>query len=338
VRRLTAAALSGVVGAALAVVATPVVAHADPAGPTDFRSEITRLDPPTDAVTASIVGGDAFVLLEVAPGTEVVVVGYAGEPYLWFRPDGSVAENASSPARYLNEERFGGDVPDGVDPDAPPEWIEVGSGAHAWHDHRAHRMDRGRPPGAEPGDVVLDGVIPLVVDGRPVDLHVTSTLLAAPSPWPWVLLALGAGVAVVLAGRRSTHAAAVVTTLTAGIALVVGTWQFRSLPAETGPSITWWALPLTALVAAAIALGTAGRPGITSTGALAVAGVQLVVWGWQRRDGLTRALLPTDAPAWLDRLATALALGVGVAAVVVAGLTLGALWRHPAPAQAPTPT
>jgi hypothetical protein len=314
------------------VVAAPAVAHADPPAPTDVRTEVLRLDPPTESITVSIVGGDAFVLLEPAPGTEVMVMGYAGEPYLWFRADGTVAENASSPARYLNADRFGGDVPDGVDADAPPEWVEVGSGAHAWHDHRAHRMDRGRPPGAEPGDVVLDGVIPLVVDGDEVDLHVSATLLAAPVSWPWVLIAAATGTASFVAGRRSPRTAAAAATVAAALALLVGVWQFRSLPAETGPPVTWWAFPLTALVAAVVAVGAAQRSELVATGALAIAGVQLVIWAWQRLDGLTRALLPTEAPAWLDRLATSLALGVGAAAVTVAGTTITALWRPPTPA------
>ena len=42
-------------------------------------------------------------------------------------------------------------------------------------------------------------------------------------------------------------------------------------------------------------------------------GLELGAWVYLRRDGLARALLPTDAPYWLDRAVSA---GAGVAAVV----------------------
>ena len=62
-------------------------------------------------------------------------------------------------------------------------------------------------------------------------------------------------------------------------------------------------------------------------GAVLVAGAQLVVWGLVKRDGLTAALIPTDAPAWLDRLATAWALTGGAA---LTALALWALFAEPA--------
>ena len=46
----------------------PSAAIADSARPTDFRSEVLAVDPPTPSIEVSIVGGDAFVLLRVDPG------------------------------------------------------------------------------------------------------------------------------------------------------------------------------------------------------------------------------------------------------------------------------
>ena len=37
-------------------------------------------------------------------------------------------------------------------------------------------------------------------------------------------------------------------------------------------------------------------------------GVELAIWGWVKRDGLSAALIPTDAPGWLDRFAVAAAV------------------------------
>ncbi len=69
--------------------------------------------------------------------------------------------------------------------DAEPDWRPVaGGGIHAWHDHRAHWMSPVHPPGARPGDTVLEAVIPLVVNGSRVEVVVRSVLLAAPSPLP----------------------------------------------------------------------------------------------------------------------------------------------------------
>ncbi|MGH9132695.1 MAG: hypothetical protein ACRDZZ_02065, partial [Ilumatobacteraceae bacterium] len=78
--------------AVAAVVLSPAPAAADAAGPTDYRSEVVAVEPSTPSIEVSIVGGDAFVLLRVDPGIEVVVEGYAGEPYLRFAADGAVYE------------------------------------------------------------------------------------------------------------------------------------------------------------------------------------------------------------------------------------------------------
>ncbi len=83
-------------------------AFADPPGPTDYQSEIVSVEPPTPTIETSIIGGDSFFELTVAPGTEVIVIGYQGEDMLWFRTDGTVWENRNSPSTYLNADRLGG--------------------------------------------------------------------------------------------------------------------------------------------------------------------------------------------------------------------------------------
>ena len=96
------------VGVVLAAAfSTPV--FADPAGPTDYRSEVVSVDPATADIEVEIIGGDSFVQLTAQPGTDVIVVGYRGEPYLWFRPDGTVVENRNAPTTYQNLSRYGSD-------------------------------------------------------------------------------------------------------------------------------------------------------------------------------------------------------------------------------------
>ena len=100
---------------------SPTPAMADSAGPTDYRSEVVAIDPPTPSIAVSIVGGDSFVLLRVDPGVEVEIMGYQDEPYLRFAADGSVFENQRSPATYINGSRYGGGtIPDGVRPTPSP--------------------------------------------------------------------------------------------------------------------------------------------------------------------------------------------------------------------------
>ncbi|MDO8364591.1 MAG: hypothetical protein Q7V88_16995 [Actinomycetota bacterium] len=324
----------------------PAHAWADAAGPTDYRSQVVDVQPATPAVHLSVVGGDSFLQLSVDRGTEAEVVGYRGEPFIHFLPDGQVQENRASATYFLSASRYGNTLPAGFVDDAPADWHTVADdGTYAWHDHRIHWMIDTRPPGKQPGDVVLSAEVPLIVDGVEVDVKVESTWLPAASRLP-MWLGLSAGVAVVgavlavaaaAAGpaamrRRRARGIAGATSDLAVLAVVIGWWQYSSLPAETGPRPVWFALPAVAAVAGIAALVLAlrnARPGAAAGGQVAatlagsalvlLAGVNLVVWGWMRRDGFRFAILATDAPGWLDRFASAAALSGGA---LVAGYGL----------------
>ena len=317
----------GLVGAA----ASPV--FADPPGPTDYQSEIRSIEPETPTIEVGIVGGDSFVELRVEPGVEAMVIGYEGEDYLWFRPDGVVLENRNSPATYLNANRYGNDgVPATASADAEPSWEQVATGGHwAWHDHRAHWMQSARPFGLEAGDQILEAVIPIVVDGDTVEVTVISTWQPAPSPlamWLGVIAGLAVGVgAWLLRGSR-------IPAITASVPLVVlsvgvGAAQYFSLPSATGPRPIWIVLPLIAAVSAAagLLLGVTGKR-FGADAAMLLVGVELAVWGFMKRDGLDAAIVPTDAPFWLDRFTTAAALVGGVMLVAIA---IWSLFVVPAP-------
>lgn len=320
-RSIPGAVLGALLGVLLALMLGGP-AFADPAGPTDYRSEIVSIDPPTPTIAAEIIGGDSFLQLEAAAGTEVVVIGYQGEPYLWFRAEGGVLENRNAPTTYTNESRYGGDeIPPYATADADPDWEQIASGHRwAWHDHRIHWMQRIRPLGASAGDQILEAVVPLLVDDVDVDVVVISTWQAAPSALPMWLGGI-AGVALTAglwALRGRTWRMALVVT-PAALALVVGAWQFVSLPSETGPRVVWWLLPAiaTACAVVAVAAGLRGR-GFAASAAALLVGVELLIWGWMRRDGLSAAIIPSDAPGWLDRFAVAFVLvaGLGTAATM----------------------
>jgi len=319
VRRLVTGMITGL-GLAVAVAAP---AFADPPGPTDYQSEIRSVEPEMPAIEVGIIGGDSFLEMRVEPGTDAMVIGYQGEDYLWFRPDGVVLENQNSPATHLNENRYGNDgVPSTARADAEPSWEQVAtSGYWAWHDHRAHWMQSARPFGLSAGDQILEAVIPIVVDGTTVEVTVISTWQPEPSPFAMVCGAIaGLGVAVgawFLRGRRFPPIAATVPLVLLTVA--VGAAQYLSLPSPTGPRPIWIALPLIALLSAAVGVVLALRGmRFAADAAMLLVGVELAVWGFVKRDGLTAAIVPTDAPFWLDRFATASALVGGVAIVAIA--------------------
>ena len=106
---------------------------------------------------------------------EVVVLGYAGEPYLRVGPKG-VFENARSPATYLNRSTtITGSPPKSADAKAAPVWRRVSTGTTAsWHDHRAHFMG-----GDDPPEVVRDPDQRRVVDNWVIPMRVGSTDVAA---------------------------------------------------------------------------------------------------------------------------------------------------------------
>lgn len=313
----------GLAAAVGTVVVAPVgVAGADPPGPTDFETVVLGIEPETPSIEVAVIGGDSFVQLTVAPGTEVVVLGYDAEPYLRFSADGVVEENRQSPTLALNEDRYGTASPGTGDPSAPPEWAIVATaGRYAWHDHRAHWMSRDDPTGYERGDRIQDGQIPLHVDGREVIISVATVWLDEPSQMPvaaGAILAVFAVLIVVSVRWRVAWALVAASVAAAGI----GWWQVASVPAETGPSSIWWLLPAVAGASGLIAV-VLGRS-LVSHALVVLGGIELALWAYLRRDGLARATLPTDAPFWLDRGVTSAA---AIAAVIVVAASTVAMLR-----------
>lgn len=319
--------LGALAALAAGVLAPAGVAFADPAGPTDFETTITSVEPAVPGVEVSVVGGDSFLRLDVEPGIEVVVLGYQQEPYLRIRPDGVVEENQRSPATYLNADRYGGATPPaGADPTLAPNWRQIGSGGTwSWHDHRAHWMSPDPPPDAQPGEEIQATTVPLVVDGTPVAVSVRTTLLPEPSQVPLLVGAAAGGALVLLALVRRVRPAWALL----GVALAatgIGVWQYRSLPPETGPLLVWWLLPAVAAASLLVALVLGRR--LVSYALVLLAALELAVWVWLRRDGAFRAVIPTDAPFWLDRGVMA---ATAVASVFVALGAAVAMFRLPSP-------
>lgn len=322
--RLRPRAVGIVIGIGLGALSAPGVARADAAGPTDYQTTIESVAPQIDGLEVSIVGGDAFVRLRAPVGSEVIVLGYAGEPYLRFTASGAVSENRLSAATYENAERFGiEEIPPFVDNEAAPEWRQIATtGVWSWHDHRSHWMGREPLIGLEPGDSLPPQVIPLIIDGRSVSITVMTTLLEQPAPWPAMFGALIGGLLALLAIRLGPANVVLLVGSGSAVALLVGAAQYLSLPSETQPLLTWWLLPALAGASVVVTIATYGRSVLLRHGLVALAAGQLLIWSLSRRDAFTRAVLPTDLPFPLDRGLTAAVL---VGSVFALGATLWSL-------------
>jgi hypothetical protein len=203
---------------ALALVALAALLHGAPTasahgGDPDYRSEIDAIRPATDGLSAEIENFDADIRFVNGSDETVVVMGYEGEPYLRFDPDGTVYANERSPAAYLNSDRYGRvDVPASADAKADPEWQEVSkSGEYTWHDHRSHYMSSGTPPQVTDPSVrtkIFDYSIPIDIGSRSGAIDGTLYWVGPPEDSTPVLpfVALGlvtiALVALVIAIRR----------------------------------------------------------------------------------------------------------------------------------------
>jgi hypothetical protein len=324
--RVVAAAL--VTGALLLVGALP--AAADPAGPTNYTSSVTAVDPDVGGVAFAVLGGDAYVEVTVAPGSTVAIDGYDGEPYLRVLPDGTVERNEASPTRWLNDARYGAadtTVPPEASSDAPPRWEAVATGGtYAWHDHRVHWMSPELPPNVDPdaGAVqpVTDWELPVTVDGEDVIVRGELAWLPPVSPIPAVLtVLLVAALGVVLLLRRPALAP-VVTIVGALAAGVVGLAGSLGLPpgADTDPAHL--ILPAVSLALVGVGYAVRSRPGTGPMLVGALAGVPLLVFSVLLLRALTAPIVPTSLPDLVARLLVGVVLGAAVASLVAAGRAL----------------
>ncbi len=294
------------------LVLAPVPAFADAAGPTSYRSEVLDVQP-AGAADVEIVGGDAFVRLVAAPGRDIVVAGYEGEPYLRFTPDGTVLRNRRSPATYLNDDRYGQvQIPDIADPARPPDWETVATGGTwSWHDHRTHWMARTVPSiVAESGrDATIDVFtweVPLVVDGQAGQVRGVLRWVPPVAPYPWIALAVGvAAIAATLHRRRAAvvMAASVVAATVAAGAYLIQPPDARAVGLEL-------IAPLVAVAISAYATVRSRRGnGGWADGYVAIAAAVLVIWAVWSRSVFHMPVLPNLWPAPLVRGGAAVAGG-----------------------------
>jgi hypothetical protein len=139
----------------------------------DYIATVSR--PATRAFSARIYESDRAIALTSAPGHTVVVIGYVGEPMLRLSGEG-VAVNSASPSAAAAGLLTGTARVDA----SRTRWLIRGGRSAVWHDRRS----AGLPAGVTRGT----WRIPLVVDGRRVELTGTLVRLRRPALWPWAIV------------------------------------------------------------------------------------------------------------------------------------------------------
>jgi len=317
------------------VTATPASAHTlSGPKPSNYQARITSITPRVPGVHLRVVDLGAKLELTNRTSSDVLVLGYEGEPYLRVGPQG-VFENVHSSATYVNRSLKGGVIPEGIDtrPEATPQWRKISDGHTArWHDHRAHRMQPGLPPqvASDPSafhHVSVDHV-KFVHDGKTSDATLALDWVPGPSGVRWIpvivaALLLGLGIALVAGWSR---ALAVLVGLLVVIDIVHAVSYEVARPGSNAGKVLQFfggtfVSVLVWIAAVPTVIGLWRRRVEALYGAVFVGLMVALVGGASDLTALWHSQLPAAGPEWLTRLEVALALGLG------AGIALGALAR-----------
>jgi len=300
-------------------------ALADPAVPTNYRSIVNVVEPQPTGVTVEVVGGDAFLSVAAAEGNTVEVPGYFGEPYLRIDEAGAVWLNTRSPARYINQDRFGiTQIPPTADAQAAAEWEQVGTGGRfSWHDHRTHWMSPDLPPtiAGDRAEVVFPWSLDITING--IETEVRGELLWFPNANPAGPLLVGfLGVLPLLAYRQHRVSSVAITAAAfAAIALFVSIVQFAATPSFDRGLPTDAVVPAVGIAAAVTALWLREST-IRSWAAVEMAGISLLWWATTTAAAITAPVLPSALPVSLERASVSLAIWIGLGLAVLAAREL----------------
>jgi hypothetical protein len=265
----------------------------------DYRADVSQLPA---GVEARVYRSDLALRLAVAPGHQVVVLGYAGEPAIRLDVAGVAANEASPTAggagllkRTPRRER------------GAPRWRLISSSLSiVWHDARL----RGLPPGV----THRPWIVPLVVDGSRTRLGGELRRVPTPSPWPW--LALGAvvvaSVAILFTRRRQLVRTATVLLGCAAAAASVATAVGFALASTA--SVGAWVEGANELVFVLVGLAFVAR-GSRDTRALAGGALGLLglAVGLSKLPALLHGIVLSALPAAAARTSVALAICAGAA-------------------------
>jgi hypothetical protein len=153
---------------ALLIGAPVALAHQ---GNPHYRSVVKSVTPALKGVDVSVLNFDDRLLLHNTSGKDVTILDYQDppKPYAQLLADGTVQVNTNSEAYYLNEDRLGEtSVPKSLGTE--PKWKQLSrSSRFEWHDHRAHWMGKGDPPGLKDKSLktkIDDWAVPIRIGGQ----------------------------------------------------------------------------------------------------------------------------------------------------------------------------
>lgn len=310
------------------MVAGPASAHlggAPAAG--DFDGRVLSVRPALPGVTVRVLSFGDDVELTNRGDTEVLVTGYSDEPYLRIGPRG-VFRNASSPATYINADRYGRvALPPGASASTPPRWVKVSAQPQfVWLDHRTHWMSPGLLPPSVAADpthshVVFRWTIPVLAGGTKSTVSGELTWTPPPSPWlVWpvylvlFLLPVAAGFA------RTSRPLATAVVVGAAAAL----WHVFATPgppagqgSPVGALLSALLPAVGVLVLAGLGLWAAvrGRDGMTGLAAVA-AGLLMLFEGVPDAAAMWSAHVLASGPQLLARAAVAVLVAGGAGCLV----------------------
>jgi deferrochelatase/peroxidase EfeB len=335
-------ALTGVIAPA-----APAFAHdVGGVGATNFHTTINSIEPAVPGVTVTVIENGSRLELRNSTGTDVVLLGYSGEPYAKIGPTGAYV-NDDSPATYLNADRFSlTTVPAYADATKPPVWDRVDSQpVFRWHDHRTHWMLTTVPPiaAAAPNAFhhLTSWTVGFTYGAQNVTVAGSLDWVPGPSPVPWfalmALLVIGVVAATFLQRPHRILAGAVLAVVVGQIVHGVGISQaiVGTVPQKLG-AIFGYDAPLmwpVALIAAWLLWRGHARAIWLAAGAGLFIAVSLIVddaplW-W-------RSSAPSGLALTANRFFLALSVGAGFGLVAAVSSMLR---RHAPPPRpwAPSP-
>ena len=261
-----------------------------------LRSSLAR------ALAVRVYRADLALRHVVLSSHRVVVLGYAGEPFLRLGAGGTYASRSSLTAAGLGLVRAG----------SRTGWQQVsGVPRLTWHDARL----RGLPTGINRGRWAL----PLLVDGSRAELTGTITRVRPPPRWPWLALgaAFAAAAGLLLALRRPAllRSAATLLGWICAVATIVVAGGFAA--ASTATEETWVEAAneiLFALVGVAFLIFGSRDTRALAGGSL---GVLALAVGLTDLPVLLHGVVLSALPAGVARTAVAVMVSAGGAAAVV---------------------
>lgn len=321
-----------------------VIATASPAGAhtiagiqaTNYRSEILSISPADPTLTIRLLELGRQVKLTNQGATDVVVLGYEGEPYLRVGPRGTF-ENTRSPTLYKNQVTVDGSapkIPRAANATAAPTWKRTGGGdSLKWRDQRT-RWEGPDAPTVKAAPDRRQVVVPnwtIVLERSPSRLTVTGSIIYVPPPvlWPWLVVAGVLFVLVALAGTRRQWG----PLLSAALSVLVAVDVVQSLASGllTGDTIPVMLLKVllggifstVAWIVGIISISPLQRSQDGALVGAGVAGLFIALFsGLQELGTLTSSQVPSDLPDGLARAGVAIALGLGLGLVAAVFVTV----------------